>query len=138
MNALPLLALLALAEPVSFSCPETLTVKPSAVTAPDGFEVFLDSNEAVYLEQVHFYRDHPSKMMQLKPESRSSAVRNVRKWDVTGDKGQLFLVCRYASTQVSLAKPIPKNLRRCTVRSTRRNPGVFDIKCLEASARKAQ
>jgi len=111
-----------------FSCPtKQVKTKQSIVQQSSGWKVFQDPNDIHILKSVDFYDGTPKKMIQLAPDNADSGQDPV--WSF-GQKHEIWQVCRYTNTKVSLTKKLSPGLKSCAVKYSKSvSPQIDSIDC---------
>ncbi|HTL12638.1 MAG TPA: STY0301 family protein [Bdellovibrionota bacterium] len=111
----------------SVDCPDRIETAQSLKSAVSPWQTFEDPNTVNYLSMVDYYDGEPKGMAQLVPDNEDSLHDPV--WTFSGDR-EIWQVCRYTNTQVSLTKKLPKGIKKCSVKySKEKPPEVASIVC---------
>jgi len=117
MCVLVLVAVLAagLAAAEDVRCPERISTTQTLSQPVPGWSNRMDASPNL-LAGVTFYDGPPKDMASLVPDETHVKDKVLASWDLIPNPGrQYWLACGYADTRVTLARPLPKELRTCTV-----------------------
>jgi hypothetical protein len=112
-----LLAVLAaaLAAAADVRCPERISTTQTLAQAVPGWTNQMDATPNL-LAGVTFYDGPPKDLASLAPDETHAKGKVLANWDLPPTPGgQYWLVCSYSGTHITLARPLPKELRSCTV-----------------------
>ena len=109
-------------------CPNKLETKQSIVKNISGWNIFQDSNDQHILRMVDFYSGNPKKMAQLAPDNADNMKDPV--WTF-GLNDEIWQVCRYTNTKISLTKKLNAGLKSCRVKHNKQISQQIDsISCI--------
>ncbi|KAA1053468.1 putative 16.3 kDa protein in trpG 5'region (ORF1) [Azospirillum argentinense] len=126
LRALPLLAVLAAttappARADEVRCPASLTVQAQP-EAPGGWSPYPAKDQHAFAGVTLVEGDWASQMAApapaaLEPDRSLRRGRSeIRQWDFpAARRDNVFLICRYAGTQATLAIDLPRTVRRCQI-----------------------
>lgn len=110
-----------------YACPPKLETNQVIAKNISGWKTFLDSNDINILESVDFYNGNPSEMAQMMPDNADSKKDPV--WTF-GAKREIWQVCRYTNTKISLSKNLGSRLKKCAVKFNKQiDPQIDSISC---------
>lgn len=108
-------------------CPQKMESNQVIAKNISGWKTFQDSNDIHILKSVDFYDGNPKEMAQLAPDNADS--KNDPAWTF-GSKSEIWQVCRYTNTKISLTKNLGRNLKNCSVKFNKNiTPQVDSINC---------
>ena len=124
MRCVPIIAvgLLAISRPVSaleFACPDTIMTSEQLDAEISGWSQFLrpgtgeKQHRSSPIAGIDLYDGDPNEIVQLVPDNQKDT------WTFTASANAdrpLFMACVYLGTKVQLIKPLPMNIRKCTIR----------------------
>lgn len=100
-------------------CPATLTTEQQALNVPKDYQAYHDPghedpaapNE---LYDVWLSTGNPQSFDWLRPDGANNKMEfwNIAYFQKASD---VWVLCRYTNTELTLAKKLPRNLTRCTV-----------------------
>lgn len=109
------------------SCPKKVSTKQVIVKNISGWKVFQDENDIHILRMVDYYVGNPKDMAQLKPENNNSMNDPV--WTFGGED-EIWQVCRYTNTKISLTRKLRSGLKSCAVKFNKEfRPQIDSIIC---------
>jgi len=101
------------ADPVQ--CPPVIEVRQQLKTPVAGWSAGLDELPH-RLAGITFFDGKPEEQASLAPDSEAKAgTRSVSTWNFGSGGRPVSLLCRYASTTVTLVRELPKSVRTCAV-----------------------
>lgn len=96
-------------------CPERVPTTQTVSQSTSGWTVQMDAAPNL-LAGVTFYDGPPKELASLAPDESHVKGKLIASWDLTPNPGrEYWLACRYSGTRIALARPLPKELRSCTV-----------------------
>jgi hypothetical protein len=108
-------------------CPKKVSTKQTIVKNISGWSIFQDSNDIHILRMVDFYSGNPKKMAQLAPDNKDSLNDPV--WTF-GENDEIWQVCRYTNTKISLTRKLKAGLKSCAVKYNKQvSPQIDSIIC---------
>lgn len=107
-------------------CPATLVVEQSANNVPGW--TFDRAKEATgRLEGMGFYDGPVAGEAQLRPNGGRTRGRiTTSESDFAGHLKPIHLACSYIGTDIILSRPLPANVRRCTITRDAMKPSETD------------
>ena len=133
-----LLALTTLISSLTFSCPPAITTQQQvAESGPAGWKaVARDSGGNPVslvqnaLERLSLFDGEPGELADLKPDNGDSE-HEAAYWSQL-DGSQLYLVCHYRGTEVTLQQPLPAAIASCQVKQ--RDPfHITGLRCQQTA-----
>ena len=115
--AMVLLAIVAaaLATGEDIRCPDRISTAQTLSQTPSGWTNQTDATPNI-LAGVTFYDGPPKDLASLAPDETHAKGKVLASWDLTPNPGrQYWLTCGYSGTRITLARPLPKELRTCVV-----------------------
>ena len=96
-------------------CPERISTTQTLSQSVPGWTNQMDATPNM-LAGVTLYDGPPKDMASLVPDETHLRGKLLASWDLTPNPGrQYWLACGYSGTRVTLARPLPTELRTCTV-----------------------
>lgn len=116
-------------------CPKTIEVKESVMNTPKGWTAVSDGIPHP-LKGVEFFEGNPEKLGGLSPEQenpQNGLLYSIWDFDPKTAKN-LWVSCTYGRTAMTLARPVNKVYKRCTVKSNMMvmvdgQPELMSIEC---------
>ena len=110
-----LLLMAAAAGAEDIRCPERISTNQTLAQNVPGWTDQRDGTPNI-LAGVTFYDGPPKELASLAPDESHAKGKVIASWDLTPNPGrEYWLACSYAGTRIALARPLPKELRSCTV-----------------------
>lgn len=108
-------------------CPPKLETNQVLAKNISSWKTFQDSNDVHILQSVDFYDGDPKEMAQLAPDNADS--KNDPVWTF-GVKSEIWQVCRYTNTKISLTKNLGRSFKSCAVKFNKKIDSQVDsISC---------
>jgi hypothetical protein len=96
-------------------CPASIATTQSLSGAVPGWTDKKNTSPNV-LAGLTFYDGPPEEQASLAPDEKDVKGKLVESWELfPNPPRQNWLVCIYSGTSITLARPLPKELRACTV-----------------------
>ena len=92
-------------------CPDRVSTTQALAEAPTGWTPQTDATPTI-LASVTFFDGPPKQLASLVPDESSSKSST---WQLVSNHGQYWLACGYSGTRITLARPLPGNVKTCTV-----------------------
>jgi len=108
-------AMAALAGAEEVGCPAQIVTTQSLTKAVPGWTDRKDASPNV-LAGLTFYDGRPEEQASLAPDEKHVRGKLVETWELfPNPPRQNWIECVYAGTSIKIAKPLPKEIRGCTV-----------------------
>jgi hypothetical protein len=96
-------------------CPERISTTQTLAQTVPGWTNQMDATPNL-LAGVTFYDGPPKELASLVPDETHAKGKLLASWQLFPNPGrQYWLACIYSGTRITLARPLPKELRACTV-----------------------
>jgi hypothetical protein len=109
------------------ACPDSINTKQSLKNKVQEWLEFR-SEDGTILKSIEFYDGNPFKKIHLAPDNAEKGASE-QVW--TFQKNQeIWQLCRYTNTNITLTKQMPAGLKTCTVKNSATvSPKVDDVTC---------
>lgn len=116
-------------------CPATISVKQEIQQVPAGWRA-LPGKPPYQLAGITFYEGPPEQMASLAPDSETKSANT---WHFEPSPEGIWIACSYASTDIVVAKQLPKEISQCVISYDRQlaTAGLPEIRRVDCKASSA-